>query len=133
MVEVVGRSLLVLALLCVLFGFDNAVAFTLSSRLIHRFSDEAKALRVLRNGNGSGKVFESWPQRRTFDYYQVLVASDFQRQKMKLGSQFQYVFPSEGSKTMSFGNDFGWSVLSSSFFFYFFLKKYIIILCISLR
>lgn len=113
----VARSLLVLALVCVIVGVDNVVAFTLSSRLIHRFSDEAKALRVSSNGNGSGKLFESWPQRRTFDYYQVLVASDFQRQKMKLGSQFQYVFPSEGSKTMSFGNDFGWSVLSSSSFF----------------
>ncbi|KAK9271854.1 hypothetical protein L1049_002219 [Liquidambar formosana] len=91
-----------LLIVCILLKSCMAVGF--SSRLIHRFSDEAKALRVSRNGN----VSDSWPERRSMEYYQMLVSSDFQRQKMKLGTQYQLVFPSEGSKTMSFGNDFGW-------------------------
>lgn len=109
---------------CFLAGADNAgvsaAAIVLSSRLIHRFSDEAKLLRVSRNGSGNGgemfssssssSASSSWPRRRSAEYYQMLFASDVQRQKMKLGSQFQFLFPSEGSQTMSFGNDFGWSV-----------------------
>ena len=109
---------------CFLAGADNAgvsaAAIVLSSRLIHRFSDEAKLLRVSSNGSGNGgemfssssssSASSSWPRRRSVEYYQRLFASDVQRQKMKLGSQLQFLFPSEGSQTMSFGNDFGWSV-----------------------
>uniref|UniRef100_A0A5B7CBN8 Putative aspartic proteinase-like protein 1 isoform X1 n=1 Tax=Davidia involucrata TaxID=16924 RepID=A0A5B7CBN8_DAVIN len=83
---------------------ECVVAVTYSSRLIHRFSEDVKALRVSRNGEASG----SWPERRSLEYYQMLVSSDVQRQKMKLGPQYQFLFPSEGSKTLSFGNDFGW-------------------------
>ncbi|KAA8546851.1 hypothetical protein F0562_003280 [Nyssa sinensis] len=91
--------------LSVAFLFVECVlAATYSSRLIHRFSEDVKALRVSRNG----EVFGSWPERRSLGYYQMLVNSDVQRQKMKLGPQYQFLFPSEGSKTMSFGNDFGW-------------------------
>ncbi|XP_009776921.1 aspartic proteinase-like protein 1 isoform X2 [Nicotiana tabacum] len=72
-----------------------------SSKLVHRFSDEVKKLRVSRNG-------EVWPQHRSLEYYGRLMSSDLQRQKMKLGPQFQLLFPSEGSKTMPLGNDFGW-------------------------
>ncbi|KAH7520649.1 hypothetical protein FEM48_Zijuj08G0167600 [Ziziphus jujuba var. spinosa] len=108
-------SLLVLASLCLVFSIGNATKIALlpsSSRLIHRFSDEAKAIcRVSRIGNGT-VVFDdeedTWPRRRTVGYYRKLLASDVQRQIMKVGSHFQYVYPSEGSKTMSFGNDFGW-------------------------
>ncbi|OVA14651.1 Peptidase A1 [Macleaya cordata] len=82
----------------------SSLAFTFSSKLIHRFSDEVKAFRVSRNG----KVYDSWPKRKSMDYYQMLVSSDLQKQKMKLGAQYQFLFPSEGSKTVSFGNDFGW-------------------------
>ncbi|XWS33287.1 hypothetical protein CRYUN_Cryun22dG0068400 [Craigia yunnanensis] len=41
-------------------------------------------------------------------YSSRLIQSDFQRQKMKLGPKYDLVFPSQGSKTMSLGNDFGW-------------------------
>lgn len=81
-----------------------AVGATFSSRLIHRFSDEVKALRVSRNGG----VFGTWPKRRSLEYYHMLQSSDVQRQKMKLGPRHQLMFPSEGSKTMHLGNDFGW-------------------------
>lgn len=111
----VVRSLMVLGLLYLVVWVGNAADITLSSRLIHRFSDEAKAVRVSRIGNGTVVFEEVWPRRRTISYYQKLFASDFQRQIMKLGSYFQYVFPSEGSTTMSFGNDFGWSVFIFSF------------------
>lgn len=91
-------------LLVPLVLIESSLAVTFSSKLIHRFSDEVKAFRV----SGNGKVSGSWPERRSLDYYQLLMSSDLQRQKMKLGSRYQLLFPSEGSKTMSFGNDFGW-------------------------
>lgn len=92
-----------------------------SSKLVHRFSDEVRKLGVSRNG-------EVWPQHRSLEYYGRLMSSDLQRQKMKLGPQFQLLFPSEGSKTMPLGNDFGWSVTSFSFYvahltFQFVLKR----------
>ncbi|XP_015074092.1 aspartic proteinase-like protein 1 isoform X1 [Solanum pennellii] len=75
-----------------------------SSKLVHRFSDEVRKVRVSRNG----EVGVVWPQHRSFEYYGKLMNSDLQRQKMKLGPQFQLLFPSQGSKTMPLGNDFGW-------------------------
>ncbi|PHT31846.1 Aspartic proteinase-like protein 1 [Capsicum baccatum] len=72
-----------------------------SSKLVHRFSDEVRKVRVSRNG-------EVWPQHRSLEYYGKLMNGDLQRQKMKLGPQFQLLFPSQGSKTMPLGNDFGW-------------------------
>ncbi|KAM5577368.1 hypothetical protein ABKV19_007956 [Rosa sericea] len=105
------RSLLfLLPLLSLLLLLRNAAAITLSSRLIHRFSDEAKALKASRS-SGDAKWLGRWPRRNSMDYYHLLVSTDFQRQKMKLGTsrhQFQFLFPSEGSNTASFGNDFGW-------------------------
>lgn len=74
-----------------------------STKLIHRFSEEVKALGVSKNRNAM-----SWPAKKSFEYYQVLLSSDVQKQKMKTGPQFQMLFPSQGSKTMSLGNDFGW-------------------------
>lgn len=74
-----------------------------STKLIHRFSEEVKALGVSKNRNAT-----SWPAKKSFEYYQVLLSSDVQKQKMKTGPQFQMLFPSQGSKTMSLGNDFGW-------------------------
>ena len=38
----------------------------------------------------------------------MLVRSDLGRQKVMLRSKYQFLFPSEGSKTMLFGNDYGW-------------------------
>ncbi|CAL1408938.1 unnamed protein product [Linum trigynum] len=77
---------------------------TLSTKLIHRFSDEVKALRVRRNVTGS--VY--WPEKRSMEYYSLLLDSDRQRQKMKLGPRYELLFPAEGSNTVSLGNDFGW-------------------------
>ncbi|KAH9718525.1 Aspartic proteinase-like protein 1 [Citrus sinensis] len=74
-----------------------------STKLIHRFSEEVKALGVSKNRNAT-----SWPAKKSFEYYQVLLSSDVQKQKMKTGPQFRMLFPSQGSKTMSLGNDFGW-------------------------
>ncbi|CAL9001348.1 unnamed protein product [Prunus brigantina] len=106
-----ARSLLsvLLLLACVLLEPQNARALTLSARLIHRFSDEAKALRISRSGEDP-KDLGRWPQRNSMDYYHLLASTDFQKQRMKLGSRrhFQFLFPSEGSNTVSFGNDFGW-------------------------
>lgn len=108
-----ARSLLsvLLLLACVLLEPQNARALTLSARLIHRFSDEAKALRISRSGEDP-KDLGRWPQRNSMDYYHLLASTDFQKRKMKLGSRshFQFLFPSEGSNTVSFGNDFGWCV-----------------------
>lgn len=83
-----------------------------SARLVHRFSDEAKAhrdARVLKNGPAMGRVGGFWPQRRSLEYYRRLLSSDFQRQTLKLNPQFQFLYPSEGSATLPLGNDFGWS------------------------
>lgn len=96
------RSLLCVVMAVLLVKCVVGVAF--SSRLIHRFSDESKALRVSRKGGESG----SWPERKSMEYYKMLVANDVQRQKMKLGSRYQFLFPSEGSRAFSLGNDFGW-------------------------
>ncbi|KAH1073563.1 hypothetical protein J1N35_025891 [Gossypium stocksii] len=98
------RSLLLILVYFLAFSASHVTAdFTYSSRLIHRFSDEAKLLRVLRNDGGV-----RWPEMKNLEYYELLVNSDFQRQKMKLGTKYNLVFPSQGSKTTSFGNDFGW-------------------------
>lgn len=82
-----------------------AAAATFSSRLVHRFSDEVKALRVSRKGMASSAP---WPERRSLEYYRLLASSDLERQKMRVDSKYQLLFPSEGSQTMSLGNDFGW-------------------------
>ncbi|KAG8474972.1 hypothetical protein CXB51_031691 [Gossypium anomalum] len=98
------RYLLLILVSFLAFSASHVTAdFTYSSRLIHRFSDEAKLLRVLRNDGGV-----RLPEMKNLEYYELLVNSDFQRQKMMLGTKYNLVFPSQGSKTTSFGNDFGW-------------------------
>ncbi|KAJ7956869.1 Aspartic proteinase-like protein 1-like [Quillaja saponaria] len=99
------RSLFVLVMALILV--ENATAITFSTRLIHRFSDEMKDLRVSRS-TGNGNVSVMWPEKRSIRYYEMLVSNDCQRRKMKLGAHYQLLFPSQGSETMSFGNDFGW-------------------------
>lgn len=85
-----------------------------SAKLVHRFSDEAKAhhsARVSRNGAGIDDRVEdadAWPKRRSLDFYRRLLSSDVQRQKLKLNPQFQFLYPSRGSVTLPLGNDFGW-------------------------
>ncbi|OMO94194.1 Peptidase A1 [Corchorus olitorius] len=86
---------------------EGSAAVTFSSKLIHRFSDEAKALWIARNGNaGDGVV--SWPKRNSLEYLELLIGNDVKRQKMKLGSQYPLLFPSQGSQTLFFGNEFDW-------------------------
>ena len=99
---------LILLLLMVIF-VHQVVSITFTSRILHRFSEEMKALRASGSTNTSVRV--SWPEKGSMEYYQELVSGDFRRQKMKLGSRFQLLFPSEGSKTIALGNDFGWSPL----------------------
>lgn len=75
-----------------------------SSKLIHRFSDELKHLRQVKNG-------EDWVEKGSVEYYKMLLSSDARRLKgMKLGSNSKtsVVFPLEGSGTQNLGNDFGW-------------------------
>ncbi|PRQ57600.1 putative aspartic peptidase A1 family [Rosa chinensis] len=107
------RSLLLLLPLLASLLLRNAAANTILLRLIHHFSDEAKALKASRS-TGDAKWLGRWPWRNSMDYYHLLVNTDFHRQKMKLAAiaffrhhQFQFLFPSEGSNTASFGNDFG--------------------------
>ncbi|KAK4755340.1 hypothetical protein SAY87_009097 [Trapa incisa] len=85
---------------------ETGAAVTFSSRLIHRFSEEVKSLGVSRSGGANSTGF--WLDKRSLEYYQLLVSSDFQRQHMKLGTLNELLFPSEGSRTMLLGNDFAW-------------------------
>ncbi|KAH9718532.1 Aspartic proteinase-like protein 1 [Citrus sinensis] len=99
-----GISLTIyLAVFWFLTESSGAETVMFSTKLIHRFSEEVKALGVSKNRNAT-----SWPAKKSFEYYQVLLSSDVQKQKMKTGPQFRMLFPSQGSKTMSLGNDFGW-------------------------
>lgn len=93
------RFLISLIISCILA--ESSMAVTFSSKLIHRFSEEVKAFGVPKNG--------AWPEKKSLEYYQLLMKNDLQKQKMNLKlKKYQLLFPSEGSKTMSFGNDFGW-------------------------
>lgn len=103
-----GVLALALLVMAVAVGTENgggAVAVELfSSKVMHRFSDEMKAVRDSRSG---GEVAR-FPRKWSSEYYRSLLGSDLQRQKMKMGSQSDYLFPSEGSTTLSPGNDFAW-------------------------
>ncbi|KAI4337735.1 hypothetical protein L6164_016113 [Bauhinia variegata] len=97
------RFLLCLLLVNVLV--DRAIALKFSLKLIHRYSDEAMVLWVSRNKNVS---VESWPNKNSSDYFKLLLSSDLTRQKMKLASQYNFLYPSQGSQTLFFGNAFDW-------------------------
>ncbi|KAJ4761528.1 Eukaryotic aspartyl protease family protein [Rhynchospora pubera] len=90
----------VLTLICVAQSSESA---TLSLRLVHRFSDEARV-------SAPGGAGWRWPSRGSMAYYRTLLRSDLQRQKRRLGVRYQHqaLFPDEGSDTFSLGNDFGW-------------------------
>ncbi|XP_057468886.1 aspartic proteinase-like protein 1 [Actinidia eriantha] len=91
----------VILLMASLF-IDTSVAVTYTSKLIHRFSDEAKSFWSSRNGN------VSWPKQRSVDFFRRLLSSDAKRQRLKIGSQNKLLVPSEGSETLFYGNDLGW-------------------------
>ncbi|XP_045815841.1 aspartic proteinase-like protein 1 isoform X2 [Trifolium pratense] len=89
-----------LFLLSFTVAYAMPVPTTFSVRLVHRFSEEMKPVRVSTS---------DWPDRRSMRYYRMLLENDFLRHKINLGAaRHQFLFPSQGSKTMSFGNDFGW-------------------------
>ncbi|CAN1191105.1 Aspartic proteinase-like protein 1 [Linum perenne] len=98
-----ARSPLLLLFLAVLIQ-EVLGGITLSTKLIHRFSNEVKSLRARRNITATAY----WPEKRSQEYYSLLLDSDLQRQKMKLGPRYELLFPAEGSNTLSLGNDFGW-------------------------
>ncbi|KAK6150456.1 hypothetical protein DH2020_015388 [Rehmannia glutinosa] len=98
-----------LFVMCIKGGLAGPIVY--SARLVHRFSDEAKAhpgVRVLENGAEVAGGVGFWPQRRSLEYYRRLLSSDVQRQTLKLNPQFQFLYPYEGSATLPLGNDFGW-------------------------
>ncbi|XP_031273048.1 aspartic proteinase-like protein 1 isoform X1 [Pistacia vera] len=92
--------------------FDGSAAVTFSSKLIHRFSDEAKARWISRGGDASAAA--SWPNKKSVEYMEVLFGNDLKRQRMRVDlqssnkSQYQLLFPSHGSQTLYFGNQFYW-------------------------
>lgn len=104
--------IIVLLLMVVLVWMEIVDAEMYSLNLMHRFSEDMKAIRGSRSrkvGNiSSSDDHGSWPKSGSSMYYGRLLSSDLQRQKLKMGSQFQYLFPSEGSTTLPLGNDFGW-------------------------
>ncbi|KAL6552184.1 hypothetical protein OROGR_008338 [Orobanche gracilis] len=102
-----------LLLICFKSGLGEPIVY--SARLVHRYSDEAKAhagFRVLNNGAQVAGDAGLWPRRQSLEYYRLLLSRDLQRQTLKLNPQFQFLYPSEGSGTLPLGNDFGWSILN---------------------
>lgn len=94
--------------LCLLLAkglVEGTVALTFSSKLIHIHSDEAKAVWASRSRNHSA---ESWPGRNSSEYFRLLMGNDLTRQRMKLGSQYDFLYPSGGSETFFFGNELDW-------------------------
>ncbi|VAI60691.1 unnamed protein product [Triticum turgidum subsp. durum] len=89
--------LLLLALLAAAASASvPAAAATLSTRMVHRLSDEARV--------AAGPHGARWPPHGSGGYYRALVRSDLQRQKRK----HQLLFVSEAGGIFSPGNDFGW-------------------------
>lgn len=84
---------------------EGVDAVTFSSKLIHRFSEEAK---VHLASKGKGGVSVEWPNRSSSEYFRLLLSSDLTRQRMRLGSQYDSLYPSEGNQTLFFGNALYW-------------------------
>ncbi|TVU28529.1 hypothetical protein EJB05_20050 [Eragrostis curvula] len=89
-----------LLLLLLAAASTAAAAATLSSRMVHRLSDEARLQ--------AGPRGARWPRRGSGGYYRALVRSDIQRQNRRVGGKFQLLSLSKGGQTFSLGNDFGW-------------------------
>ncbi|KAF3329245.1 aspartic proteinase-like protein 1 [Carex littledalei] len=88
----------VLMLICLALSSESV---TLSLKLVHRFSDEA---RVATPGGVGWRL----PSVGSMEYYRTLLRSDLHRQKRRLGTRYQALYPDEGSEAFSLGNDFGW-------------------------
>ncbi|KAL9449914.1 hypothetical protein AB3S75_011781 [Citrus x aurantiifolia] len=103
----VNRVAIFMLLGCLLLDGSDAVSF--SSKLVHRFSDEAKERWISKSGN------VSWPKKNSVEYLELLLSNDWKRQKTRVklqsnnnSSRNQLLFPSEGSQTHFFGNQFYW-------------------------
>lgn len=109
-----NRTLILLLSFC-LFA-DASLSLTLSSKLVHRFSEEAMAVWESRSGGNAS--LKPWPKRNSFNYFQLLLKSDLKRHRLKLGSKRDLLIPSQGSQTLFFGNELDWWVYFSSLFGY---------------
>ncbi len=105
-----NRAVLLVFIVYLMVVVGSAGAVNLSLKLIHRFSDEAKALWLSRSANLNVNVDEKWwPKRNSLKNLELLFNNDLKkRQRMKLSSHYDLLFPSQGSKTLFFGNDFDW-------------------------
>eukprot|EP01018_Ginkgo_biloba_P037966 Gb_20911 [translate_table: standard] len=80
-------------------------AFTLSSKMIHRFSDEAKDIWTQKHGNAPG----FWPRKGSAQYYELLRNHDHRRNhRRELIAEYQSLYFSQGNETVEFGESFGW-------------------------
>ncbi|XP_058746244.1 aspartic proteinase-like protein 1 [Vicia villosa] len=71
---------------------------------LQRFCDEAKLHLASRN-NGDAQL-QSRPKRNNSEYLRLLLESGIIHHGMKLGSQYESLYPSEGRETFFFGDDF---------------------------
>ncbi|BBH05654.1 Eukaryotic aspartyl protease family protein [Prunus dulcis] len=72
------------------------------------FSDEAKALRISRSGEDYKDLGRSAEELHGLLSPTCKHRLPETEDEARLSSHFQFLFPSEGSNTVSFGNDFGW-------------------------
>ncbi|KAK6115441.1 hypothetical protein DH2020_007710 [Rehmannia glutinosa] len=97
-----GKTNLFGAILVLFLAVDAYAAKPIySSRLIHRFSEEAQNLLASRNKT------TSWPEKKTFGHMRVLLGNDLKRQRLRLGAQNQPLVDSQGGQTYNYGNDMG--------------------------
>lgn len=126
------------AILVVFLAIDAYAAMPIySSRLIHRFSDEAQNLWGSKVKNHGSEETTSWPEKKSFGHMRVLLENDLKRQRLKLGTQNQALVASQGGQTFNYGNDMGWYVLFNFhfphlFFFFVFLFLFFEILLVFL-
>ncbi|KAL3640776.1 hypothetical protein CASFOL_015744 [Castilleja foliolosa] len=79
-----------------------------SSRLVHRFSDEAQNLWAHKGmSHGSNKT-TSWPEKKTFGHMRMLLSNDLKQQRLRLGAQNQTLVSSQGGQTFNYGNAMAW-------------------------
>ncbi|KAH0694015.1 hypothetical protein KY285_021112 [Solanum tuberosum] len=95
-------AVVLLTTVVLMLSVELAAGYTFSSRLIHGFSDEAVSFWA-----SKGKSM-TWPKRESVEHMRFLLSNDWKRQRLKLGSQKQLLFPSEGSETHFYGNDLSW-------------------------
>ncbi|KAL3639294.1 hypothetical protein CASFOL_017201 [Castilleja foliolosa] len=95
----------------VLFLAINAYAAKkpiFSSRLVHRFSDEAQNLWVSKVMSHRRNKTTSWPQNKTFGHMRLLLGNDLKQQRLKFGAQNQPLVSSQGGQTYNYGNAMAW-------------------------